>query len=234
MMMMNIIDKTLCTDYVAYLTATNDTTSFRTLLYPEYKANRKSLVRPVHYQAVRDYLIETWKAEVVSEIEADDMVCQKQHEMYQGNYSGVSSTEFKMSSYYAPAVLVGIDKDLDQQPGLHYNYTKDSWYYVTEIEGLRNLYSQMLTGDRSDNIPRVKKGWKEKEALAKINVAKTEEELYDIVLMEHVKYYETDKFNNAFVYTFQDRIQWLGDLLYLRRSPEDRYKLPLEVLDGKQ
>ena len=49
-----------------------------------------------------------------------------------------------------------IDKDLDLIPGSHYNYNKDKHYEVSLDEALYNFYHQLLTGDRSDNIPGVK------------------------------------------------------------------------------
>ena len=49
-----------------------------------------------------------------------------------------------------------IDKDLDLIPGSHYNYNKDTHYEVSLDEALYNFYHQLLTGDRSDNIPGVK------------------------------------------------------------------------------
>jgi hypothetical protein len=44
-------------------------------------------------------------------------------------------------------------------PGWHYSWSagtkhkEKEMYYVSEIEGLRNFYTQLLTGDTVDNIP---------------------------------------------------------------------------------
>ena len=53
-------------------------------------------------------------------------------------------------------VICGIDKDLLQIPGHHYNYGKDTWQLINEEEALHNLYIQCLTGDNTDNIPGLK------------------------------------------------------------------------------
>ena len=49
--------------------------------------------------------------------------------------------------------IMSLDKDLDMLRGWHYNFVKDDLYYVTEKEGIKNFYLQILTGDRVDNIP---------------------------------------------------------------------------------
>ena len=57
--MFQILERTNCSDYKAYLTASKDKTCFRTQLYPEYKANRKDKEKPVYYDAIRKYLVDT-------------------------------------------------------------------------------------------------------------------------------------------------------------------------------
>ena len=58
---------------------------------------------------------------------------------------GIASTQYN-------GWIVHVDKDLNQLPGWHYNPIKGEEYYVTEEEGLRSFYTQLLTGDRIDNI----------------------------------------------------------------------------------
>ena len=53
-------------------------------------------------------------------------------------------------------VICGIDKDLLQIPGNHYNYGKDSWKFVDDDAAHYNLMLQCLIGDNSDNIPGIK------------------------------------------------------------------------------
>ena len=37
-------------------------------------------------------------------------------------------------------------------PGDHYNWRKGKYYTISEVEGKRNFWKQMLTGDAVDNI----------------------------------------------------------------------------------
>lgn len=54
-------------------------------------------------------------------------------------------------------VICTKDKDLDMISGLHYNWTKDKEpYEVSEQQALKAFYSQLLTGDRVDNIQGIK------------------------------------------------------------------------------
>ena len=127
MMLNNILDKTECDDHQLFLTGERN---FRKEVHESYKANRKQ-ERPHWYNEIRQYMIDHWGAEVVDEVEADDAL-------------GLNAND--------STILVSIDKDLDQIPGMHYNYNKDSAYYVNSEEGDRFFWTQMLTGDRADNI----------------------------------------------------------------------------------
>ena len=133
--MSNLIEKILAdtkaTSYQLYLTASKDETAFRKKIYPEYKQNRKA-PRPIHYEDLREFLLEHWNAELVHTIEADDAI-------------GIAASR-------DDCVIVSIDKDLLQIPGLHYNFVKEEFKTVTKLEGLRFFYQQCLTGDTADNV----------------------------------------------------------------------------------
>lgn len=59
-------------------------------------------------------------------------------------------------------VIVTFDKDLMQVPGLHYNpYKSDSVFEVDGLQGFKNLWRQVITGDITDNIPGVSHAIKE-------------------------------------------------------------------------
>lgn len=123
-----------CDDYKAYITGKGNYRNELAVTEP-YKGNRKDAKRPVHYQAIRNHL-QRLGAELVEGSEADDAV----------------ATEATKTGGW----IVSIDKDLDQVAGWHYNFVKHEEYYVTEEEGLRNLFTQVLTGDRTDSIRGVK------------------------------------------------------------------------------
>ena len=121
-----------CDDYKAFLTGKNNFRYDIAKTVP-YKGNRKDAVKPKHFDALRNHLGKLG-AVTVDGSEADDACA-------------IALVESPM------AVLVHVDKDLNQLAGKHYNPVKDIEYEVTEIEGLYNFYTQMLTGDRTDNIP---------------------------------------------------------------------------------
>ena len=95
-----------------------------------YKAGRTA-DRPHHYDAIRQLLVDTYDAEIASNMEADDLLGLNQNE---------------------DSAIISLDKDLDMVPGKHYNWERDLGYEVSEIEGLRSFFKQMLTGDSTDNI----------------------------------------------------------------------------------
>lgn len=123
-----IIEDSGCTEYNIYLTPK---TTFRNKVKDDYKANRKDKPKPVHIKAIRDYLINTYKAKVVQDIEADDAL-------------GLSQNPY--------TIIASIDKDLLMCEGKHYNFVKKEFTNVTKEEGTRFFYQQMITGDTSDNI----------------------------------------------------------------------------------
>ena len=55
-----------------------------------------------------------------------------------------------------PYVICGIDKDLKQIPGNHYNYNKKVHDFVDDDTAHYNLMLQCLIGDSSDNIPGIR------------------------------------------------------------------------------
>jgi hypothetical protein len=101
-----------------------------------YKGNRDKLHRPVHYDAIRAYLVEYWGAIVVEDEEADDRIA-------------ILAREAR----HEPILVCSIDKDLDQIPGKHYDFMKDVLYDVSEEQAEFVFYRQCLSGDSVDNIP---------------------------------------------------------------------------------
>lgn len=129
--MEQILSQANANTFEAYLTGRGN---FRKKIYPEYKANRKDKTPPRWIQEARQILIDRWGAMVCEGYEADDGC-------------GMAQDKEGRSS-----VICSIDKDLDQIPGLHFNWVKGEYYEVSEIEGNRSLYRSTLVGDRADNI----------------------------------------------------------------------------------
>lgn len=98
-----------------------------------YKANRTS-PKPYYLEEIRQYLLDNWKAIPVSGKEADDQVATRAYESSK------------------PCVICSPDKDLDQIPGLHWNYRSNVEYTISEEEARQFFWQQVLSGDPSDNI----------------------------------------------------------------------------------
>lgn len=125
----------------------------------EYKGNR-STARPEYFDEIRSYLVERWGAIQIHDQEVDDEV-------------GCRMTELEaMGESY---VICSPDKDLDQFPGLHFNYRTGSQYEVSPEEAQRWFWVQVLCGDYSDNI---RGCWKMGQALAEKFVDMTYETRY--------------------------------------------------------
>ena len=171
-----------CDDYKAYITGSNNFRDSIAVTAP-YKGNRVGLKKPLHYEAIRKHL-QRLGAELVEGQEADDAVA-------------IEATK-------TGGWIVSIDKDLDQVAGWHYNFVKHEEYYVTEEEGLRNLFTQVLTGDRIDNIIGLK-GIGPVKAQKLLQDCKTEREYYEACL----KAYDGN----------QLRVDENLNLLWLQRTP---------------
>jgi len=112
--------------------------NFREKLNPLYKANRREIPRPVHYEAIRDYLL-TYKGGVlVSGREADDEI---------------SIRAARLRKAGLPYIVATIDKDLDQIPGRHYDYMRHIEYEVSEEQAEKWFWQQCLSGDPTDGVP---------------------------------------------------------------------------------
>lgn len=131
-LMKDILETTGADTYQCYLSGG---ANFRYDIYPLYKGNRVDMVRPIHLQALRQHLVEKWGATITDGIEADDAVVIAQ-------YAGAGDT-----------AIAHIDKDIDMAAGKHYNFTKKIWYDVSEQEGMRWFFHQLILGDKADNIP---------------------------------------------------------------------------------
>jgi 5'-3' exonuclease len=122
---------TMLQDREAHTFLTGGTT-FRHEIYPAYKGGRG--VRPVLYQAVRDMLVQEWDAVICGGIEADDMLGKLQ------------------ANDPENSIIATIDKDLDTIIGWHYNFVTQDKYFVSPDQAEVCFYTQMLTGDDSDNV----------------------------------------------------------------------------------
>lgn len=112
-----------------------------------YKGTRDVNHKPIHYQAIIDYLVQRWDAEVVQGMEADDAMGIAQCDRIYGGYA-----DFGGDTSVEESIICTIDKDLDMIPGWHYNFRNGTKYSTTLEESDYFFHKQMLTGDRVDNI----------------------------------------------------------------------------------
>ena len=179
-------------EYQGYLTGK---TNFRNeiAVTAPYKGNRKS-AKPKHYQLLRDYMESAWSFTMIEDQEADDAI-------------GIAAYEMEVGEY----CICSIDKDLDMLRGDHYNFVKDDRYFITEEEGIKNFYKQLLMGDRVDNIIGIK-GIGTVKAERLLKECKNENEMYLAIL----EAYE----GNA------ERVLENGRLLWIRREPDQIWTPP--------
>jgi hypothetical protein len=172
-------------EYQGYLTGKKNFRNEIAVTAP-YKGNRKS-AKPKHYQLLRDYMESAWAFTMIEDQEADDAI-------------GIAAYEMEVGEY----CICSIDKDLDMLRGDHYNFVKDERYFITEEEGIKNFYKQLLMGDRVDNIIGIK-GIGTVKAERLLKECKNENEMYLAIL----EAYE----GNA------ERVLENGRLLWIRRQP---------------
>jgi 5'-3' exonuclease len=138
----NILSYTKAEHYIGCLTVGK---CFRYDFYPEYKANRSKLDKPLYFEELRNYLIEEKKFIFHVGLEADDMI-------------SILNTSYK-DTY--DITIVSTDKDLQQIPGNHFNPVKFERTDVDKRNANIKLWGQVITGDSVDNIKGVpKKGEK--------------------------------------------------------------------------
>jgi 5'-3' exonuclease len=130
--MRHILHATNAREYKLFIGGTGN---FRYDIDPTYKANRNDKPRPEWLQPVREFLVTQWQAHIADGIETDD-------------YLGIEQS----ADNGQETVICTYDKDLLQVPGNHYNFQKDVWSYVTPLQGWASFYTQLIMGDRSDNI----------------------------------------------------------------------------------
>ena len=128
---------------VTMMVAVKGRGNFRKDLYPEYKAQRKELEEDMKaaLNYGHQYMVDKWGAVQADGMEADDLV---------------SIWAYEARAAEQQYVICGIDKDLLQIPGNHYNFGKKTNDFIDDDTANLNLMLQCLTGDSTDNIPGIK------------------------------------------------------------------------------
>lgn len=177
-----------------------------------YKGTRDRESRPFHWGSVYWYLARTRDCEIIHGMEADDAVSIAQ-------YANDGST-----------IICSRDKDLLMVPGWHYTWPAGRQeerepFFVTEIDGLRNFYKQLLTGDRSDNILGLHGVGPKARSVGRLQELSTEEELFASVAEEYRM-----RFGNYWAMFMVEN----GRLLWMKRTPDDDWKDRFDELQNKR
>jgi hypothetical protein len=155
---LKIMESAGCDDYHLYLTGENNFRIGEATIKP-YKGHRVS-PKPPNHGNLKKYFSESTnfkgKVTITDGYEADDALSIKQlHELMSDEYD-LECGKYKKNLY--GTVLCSRDKDLNMVPGYHYSWgsgkqkEKEVWY-VTREEGWHWFFTQLLTGDSTDNIP---------------------------------------------------------------------------------
>ena len=132
-----ILIPTKATEYIGFLGGYGN---FRKEIAPTtYKANRIDMELPKWFSEAKDYLVDKWKFIKVDGMESEDAV-------------GVCLTK------YPDAIIVGVDHDLLQLSGTHYNPVNETWSTFTEFEAGTWFNKQQLAGCQTDKVVGLKKG----------------------------------------------------------------------------
>jgi hypothetical protein len=212
-----------------------------------YKANRKDVVRPVHEQAIRDYLIQYHGAIVVSGIEVDDAL-------------GIEQIRSDTS------IICSNDKDLDMIPGWHFDidygivrelngkkytmkdYKKSNVYFIADpgflslrtklvdgepvpkgkkkLVGAGQLWfcAQLLMGDTVDNIPGAP--YNDKCRFGDVRVYNTLKDCktYEEGIKKVWDIYKTNlaKYEGLTDEQILDRIKEVAQLLWIKRAEKEK------------
>lgn len=194
-LMQRILAETGASNHKAFLTGSDN---FRNTINPEYKANRKDTRRPQWLQHAREHLVTQWGASVEDGQEADDAM---------GIYQCANTD----------TVIASIDKDMLMIPGRHYNFVREEYKEVNELEGIRHFYWQLIMGDKTDNImgfdgiARQTVPQKLMWAMAELEDCQNESMMYDLV---------------RGMYNDDERMLMSGRCLWIRREEGQIWQPP--------
>lgn len=140
----------------------------------EYKANRKRIEPTETLTELREYLKSEYKSTMTFDlIEADDAL-------------SYTASVLRSNLVFPEAfTIVGIDKDLQQIPGKHFNWVKGEFTLQSTEDAERFRKYQLLRGDPTDNVPGLP-GIGDAKA-NKLLTENPELDIYDVYL----RYYKT-------------------------------------------
>lgn len=135
-MIRKALDGSKCSDCHIYLTPATGNFRDSICTLRRYKGDRPS--RPVYYSDLREHLLFTHRAIVARGEEADDQISWVARQYYR-----LQGREY---------VIIGVDKDLMQIPGDHYNWVENETKNLSDDEAKLWYWAQVLAGDSGDNV----------------------------------------------------------------------------------
>ena len=166
-----------------------------------YKGKRQD-EKPIFYNVIRDTLLTYPNVTLVRWQEADDALG-----IYQAKNGLLPPDECE-------TIICSRDKDLRMIPGWHFGWKMGNQKqfgpeYISELEGLKLFYIQMLIGDPVDNIPGLYRIGPKSACAQRVRQATSEEEMYDIVSTEY-----KCRFDSAWQRFYNEN----HELLWIRRE----------------
>lgn len=176
--------------------------------YPDYKANRKDVPRPMWLEDVREHLLLKYKAEIVNEKEVDDQC-------------GIRLTQEGMNG-----ICASLDKDMLTVPGQHYSWeTRGATWVkparrilVSPFDALRSFYKQVITGDQADNIPAF-------DGKFRSTVPQFVKKLLDPI-DEMTEEYDMYEYSLLIFKGDEEKMHRNANCLWIQREENDRWEVP--------
>lgn len=197
-MVKSVMDVTGASSCTVFLSGKDN---FRKDLYAEYKANRKGTRTPDLLEPAKQFLIDNYDTSVEDGQEADD---------------GMGIAQCNNDD----TIICTLDKDLDMIPGKHYNWRSGDVYDIDEKAAIKKFYTQLLTGDRTDNIPGIR-GVGPAKAGKILEGGFSEHGFFNKVRVELKRAGYSD-----------DEIVRNARLLWIRRKPDEMWEPPKRKRNG--
>lgn len=194
-----IIDKSNASHYKCFLEDFGNYT-FRKILNPNYKLNRKDKPLPVNYKEIKQYIMGNYNPYLSKGIETDDSV--------------ISTWKYIKNEFPLTDVIISAnDKDYLTYPikylDLYYGrFCEES--EVSKQDAIYNFMVQMLAGDTADGVKCLKGIGKGKAKKLLNNVSKPSKNAYvRLLINEYKKQYKSK---------YQDKIRFNFNMLWLRSN----------------
>lgn len=220
----SILQAVQCRLYIGVLGSDQEGDTFRVSIFPEYKAKRPE--KPEWYQkwgkVVNARLRDKWGFICCpTAVEADDLV--------------LALHSFIAAIPGSNPIICENDKDLQQVEGHFYNFRRNVGYYVTKEEAATNLWTQVITGDSTDNIPGIP--GKGPVAAKEILGEATPEEMPHAVLHAYIKkfgeYRGIEEFYKNYMLVKMQIHQFFPSTLPVNSYDLDKYAVRIEeVTEG--